>query len=496
MLSEAVSMPPRDGNAMATLEIVSSSLILVLESFTDADLQAHVFSSSAALLNEGLIQPFYEKVISFLKTHREMSPEVFNQSQGCTVISGNLERICKRYLAYKRSVLGQAESPEDGEDTPIKNVAKPLLLGLATFAPERARPIAEEYAEFNTIFCLCSSSRGKKVTDFEMLGNYIKRWPKFELFVYESWFRDRYFHRNFFDSRLESRRPVMRDFLCEESHISELTTTFLLEFSNDRADIVEDVAAKLLFLAQDALFLKKRPLDALDFAASAKMLLFAIGRAGSPEYVLAAFIESVVSSQEGKESVLELDPAKVLTNALLGADEDCDGDRERKCSALRTALDFVRAIDSVVGYSEAGNPSAERFVAGYCRVLGNENLRDREGMRMELCKIVFGNAYEATNWEGIENPNGDWNALAECLNETPIVDLGRYAFVELEMPKEFVCGVVHAVTKGQNLIPIMLDLMFTKCGPAFVDVDNGDNNVDDDDDDDDMVGMDDDDDDN
>ena len=491
MISDATAMPPHDGRTMSTLDIVSNTTILILESFTDSDLHAHIFTT---LLDECLITPFYEKVISFLKSHRKMSPEVFNQSQGCTSLTETLERICQRYLAYKRSVLERPEAAEDGAETPIKAAARPLLLGLAAFAPERARPLAEDYAEFATALYLCSAScpcggRRAAAPDFETLGRYIRLWPKFEAFAYEAWFRDRYSHRNFFDPRLEPRRAAVRDFLCEETRLSELTTTFLLEFGDlGSAGVLEDVAAKLLTLAQSALFARKRPLDALDFVAQAKTLLLAAGSATrAPEYVVAAFVEAIVTAQEGPE--LALDPAGVL-GKILGA--DCEGDRERKCEVLRAGLDFVGAVDAVVECAEAGNVPAERFVAAYCRALGGEGIRDRETTRWELCKMVFENAYGATDWMRIGGSDGNWNDVVECLNETPIVMVGRYAFVDLGMSKDFVCGVVHAVTKGQSSIPVMLDLMFTKYEPAFVEKDNG--NDDDDNDDDDIMEEDDDDD--
>lgn len=484
MISIITSLPDNDDSIGLNLEVVSQTLLIVLGNFTDKVLQTYVFPT----FNEDSITSLYNRVVSFLEYQRKISPEVFIQSQLCSQLLTSLEKICRRYLTYKRSALKCKESPEDGEDTPIKNVARPFLLQLVKLSPNRAQSLAEDYAEFNTLYYLCETSfsmSSPSAIDFEMFRRFVQKWPQFEYFVYGVWLRDYSLHKYFFDSRLESRRLSVREFLCREENVSELTTTFLLEFYSDDREVLGFVVDNLLLFAQKALFSNNGSLDALDFAVTSKMLLIANSvDVHSLQYVLSAFIEVIITSQSSKKGSIELDPAKILSDVLLaenGEDGD-EGDRDRKCDSLRSALDFVNLFGLIVDYSARQDYCAERFVNAYCRYLGDDSYKNRSKSLMDLCKIVFANAFAATDWEKVEGMlgNSNRNEVLSYLNESPIMDLGRYAFFKLGMPKEFICEVVHDVTNGKSLVSAVFDLGFTKYEPpAFV---NNDDNVDNDDD--------------
>lgn len=485
MISTVTSLPDNDDGIGLNLEVISQILLIILDNFTDKVLQTYVFPT----FNEESITSLYNRVVSFLEHQRKISPEVFIQSQLCSQLLTSLEKISMRYLTYKRTALKCKESPEDGESTPIKNVAKPFLLQLAKLSPNRVQSLAEDYAEFNTLYYLCetpfSMSSPSSSIDFELFKRFIQKWPQFEHFVYSVWFRDSSLHKYFFDPRLESRRLSVREFLCKEENVSELTTTFLLEFYSDDREALGFVVDSLLLFAQKALFSNNGSLNALDFAVTSKMLLVANSvDVHSLQYVLSAFIELVISSQSSKKGRIELDPAKILSDVLLAenGEDGSEGDREKKCDTLRSGLDFVNLFGLIVDHSARQDYCAERFVNAYCRYLGNDTYKNKSKSLMDLCKIVFANAFAATDWEKVEGMlgNSNRNEMLGYLNESPIMDLGRYAFFKLGMPKEFICEVVHDVTNGRSLISAVFDLGFTKYEPpAFA---NNDDNVDNDDD--------------
>ena len=474
------------------MEIAAKLLVTLIESFTGHNLHTHVFSGHTGQTFEGRISTFYGRVIAYLEDQRRLSPEVFATSQVCTVLIKCLEDLCHRYLTYKRDFADSNNS-----ETTLKKIAQKFIYPLGLLVGTRVQGLAEEYAEFHTLYYLCCIAQG--TTDFVLLEQYIQKWPKeagFEWFVYNEWLHSLNCHRYFFDPRMSAHRPEMQAFLCCKEHISELSVDFVVEFAGlaDPACAVT-VVNTLAYLAWDTLLASPADSEAsvvtarvMDFVALAKLIFVAkdlIGTTAMAAHAVIKFIELLVGVQANCTAI-ELDPERVLTNAILvgsgsgsgdsSSDDDDDGEEEEEDESdlkLRTALDFVHSFGVVLGC--AGNVAGQ-FVVAYCECLDNKSYgSDKDSAMKKLYGIVFEHAYEATRWEQLAALS-DKAAALRYLNTCPVVSLGRYAYFTLGVQKQFLCDVVQSVAKGENLFPVTLDLMFARYDietfPASVDNDN------------------------